>query len=136
ASQDRRLAHRAPLQADLAEADRRTRRRGARPLGDREPHLQLRLGVGWVGDGAEVPALTGARAPVSPRGTADAGEDARLDGARWDVRRGRGWLSSLLGRPPLARPALREDAVRQRAACCELPARLAGDRKGALPDDR
>ena len=44
------------------------------------------------------------------------GADARRDGRRRDVRPARRRLPPLLGRRPLARAALREDALRQRAA--------------------
>ena len=50
------------------------------------------------------------------RGARDGGEDARRDGGRRDVRPARRRLPPLLGRRPLARAALREDALRQRAA--------------------
>ena len=48
------------------------------------------------------------------------------DGLRRDVRPGGRRLRPLLGRRALARPPLREDALRQRAAGPRLPARLAG----------
>ena len=49
--------------------------------------------------------------------------DARRDGARRDLRPDRRRLRPLLGRRRLARPPLREDALRQRAARPRLPAR-------------
>ena len=52
-------------------------------------------------------------------------EDTRRDGRRRDVRPARRRLPPLLGRRPLARAALREDALRQRAAGGRVPARLA-----------
>ena len=54
--------------------------------------------------------------------------DAGADGAGRHVRPGRRRLRALLGRRALARPPLREDALRQRAAGTRLPARLAADR--------
>ncbi len=57
---------------------------------------------------------------------------ARQDDARRHLRPARRRLRPLLGRRQLARPALREDALRQRAAGARLPARLAGDGRGAL----
>ena len=52
------------------------------------------------------------------------------------VRPGRRRLPPLLGRRPLARAALREDALRQRAARARVPARLARHRRRPLPRDR
>ncbi len=66
----------------------------------------------------------------------DGREDARRDGRRRHVRPARRRLPPLLGRRPLARAALREDALRQRAARPGVPARLARHRRGALPRDR
>ena len=60
-------------------------------------------------------------------------DDAGQDGARRHVRRGRRRLPPLLGRQQVARAALREDALRQRAARRLVPPRLPGDRQGALP---
>ena len=52
---------------------------------------------------------------------------------RRHLRPGRRRLRPLLGRRALARPALREDALRQRAAGAGLPARVPGLRRGAVP---
>ena len=52
----------------------------------------------------------------SPEAMAMVVEDARRDGRRRHVRPRRRRLPPLLGRRPLARAALREDALRQRAA--------------------
>ncbi len=131
-----RLADRAPAEGCRLRPSRAERRRRPDDAGDREPHLQLRLGVGRVGAGAEVPAGAGARVPDAPRRAADAGEDARRDGGRGHVRPGRGRVPPLLRRPEVARAPLREDAVRQRAAGGQLSPRLADDRQGAVPDDR
>ena len=56
----------------------------------------------------------------------------RGDGARRDLRPGRRRLRALLGRRDLDGAALREDALRQRAAGARVPARLAGLGRGAL----
>ena len=58
------------------------------------------------------------------------------DGGRRHVRPRRRRLPPLLGRRALARAALREDAVRQRAARPRVPARVARHRRGALPRGR
>ena len=57
--------------------------------------------------------------------------EATLDGmaGRRHVRRRRRRLPPLLGGRPLARPALREDALRQRRARLDLPARLGRHRE-------
>ena len=82
---------------------------------------------------AEVPARVGDRVPAAPRRDRDDRPHAARDGARRHVRPGRRRLRALLGRRPLAGPPLREDALRQRAARPRLPARLAGDRRAAVP---
>ena len=56
------------------------------------------------------------------------GRDPRRDDGRRHLRPGRRRLPPLLGRRGLARPPLREDALRQRPAGARLPARLPGDR--------
>ena len=82
--------------------------------------------------GAEVPAGVGDRVPAAPRrGGHDVGHAAG-DGGRRHVRPGRRRVRALLGRRPLAGPALREDALRQRAPGSRVPARLAGDRRRAV----
>ena len=63
----------------------------------------------------------------------DGRRHARRHGRGRDVRPRRRRLPPLLGRRALARAALREDALRQRAARPRVPARLARDRRGALP---
>ena len=86
---------------------------------------------------AEVPARLDARAPAAPRqATRRSGWSRRPStawprGGMYDRRRRR--LPPLLGRRALARPALREDALRQRAARLRVPARLGRDRRAALP---
>ena len=61
---------------------------------------------------------------------------ARRDGRGRHVRPGRRRLPPLLGRRVLARPPLREDALRPGAAHPRLPARLARRRAPALPPHR
>ena len=87
--------------------------------------------------GAEVPAGDDARLPAAQprpqRGSRDArhGDDvARRDGRRRHVRPGRRRVPPLLGRRLLARPPLREDALRPGAAHRRVPARLPRDRRG------
>ena len=83
---------------------------------------------------AQVPARLGARAAARPRRDATIVErDPRRDGGRRHLRPARRRLRPLLGRRRLARPPLREDALRQRPARPRLPARLAGARPRALP---
>ena len=67
---------------------------------------------------------------------ADGDGDARRDGGRRHVRPRRRRLPPLLGRPRVARAALREDALRQRAARRRVPPRLGRHRQGALPASR
>ena len=99
----------------------------------------VRPPVGRLGAGAEVPERAGARVPAAPRRRAtalgDGHDDARRDGGWRHVRPARRRLPPLLGRRPLARPALREDALRQRAARPRVPARVARHRQRALPRD-
>ena len=76
---------------------------------------------------AQVPARLGARAAAGPRRDATSRRaHARRDDGRRHLRPARRRLRPLLGRRRLARPALREDALRQRPAGPRLPARLAG----------
>ena len=63
-------------------------------------------------------------------------EDARRHGGRRDVRPRRRRLPPLLRRRPLARAALREDALRQRAARSRVPARVGGDGERAVSQGR
>ena len=105
--------------------------------------------------GPEVPAVDGARGTAAPRvadrlppRAGDGGRDVRGDGARWDVRPAGRRLREVRGRPGVGGAALREDALRQRAAAgrlrpvghgvggagrrgdCGLPGPRAGDRGG------
>ncbi len=96
----------------------------------------LRPGLRRLRLGAEVPARVGARVAAAPRRARHGHGDARRHGRGRNVRPRRRRLSPLLGRRPLARPALREDALRQRAARSRLPPRLAAHRPRPLPRDR
>ena len=78
---------------------------------------------GGFGGAPEVPALLDDRVPARARRARDGAPHAAPDGQRRHVRPGRRRLRALLGRPRLARPALREDALRQRAARPRVPAR-------------
>ncbi len=89
----------------------------------REPARGVRPALGRLRPRAEVPAGAGARAPAAARRGGDDAAHARRDGGRRHVRPRRRRLPPLLGRRALARPALREDALRQRAARLGLPAR-------------
>ena len=106
------------------------RRRGARP-----PHA-VRPAVGRLRPRAEVPARVDDRVPAPPRRVRPRSGHARRHARRRDVRPRRRRLPPLLGRRAVARAALREDALRQRAARAGLPARLAFDARGQLPRDR
>ena len=82
---------------------------------------------------AEVPARVGDRVPAARAASARwRCATLRAMASRRDLRPGRRRLRALLGRRHLARPALREDALRQRAARPRLPARLAGHRRATL----
>ena len=76
---------------------------------------------------AEVPAGAGPGVPARPRRARDVDPDAPGDGLRRDPRPCRRRLCPLQRRRALDGPALREDALRQRAAGAGLPSRLAGD---------
>ena len=102
----------------------RRRRDAARPLRPRPGRLRR---------GAQVPARLDDRVPAPPRRDRDDRAHAARDGVRRDVRPGGRRLRALLGGPLLARPPLREDALRQRAARARVSAWLAGDRRAAVP---
>ena len=82
---------------------------------------------------AEVPAGLDDRAPAVARRARDVARHAAGDGAWRDLRPDRRRLRALRGRRDLDGAALREDALRQRAAGARLPARLAGLGRRALP---
>ena len=75
----------------------------------------------------------GDRVAARARRARDVARRRSGDGARRDLRPGRRRLRALLGRRDLDRAALREDALRQRAAGARVPARLAGVGRRALP---
>ena len=112
--------------ADDRAADRARSRRCA----------SVRSGARRLRRRAEVPAassleflLRHARARRLGACARDGRQDARRDGRRRHLRPARRRLPPLLGRRSLARAALREDALRQRAACQRLPARVARHRR-------
>ena len=125
----------------------RARRRGAgsqrgaarrRPVPSTALASAVRRGAGRVRRRAEVPAVDGARAAAAPsrahrrRPCARHGRGhVRGDGSRRHVRPARRRLRALLGRRRVGRAALREDALRQRAAAARLPALVARDRLAA-----
>ena len=87
--------------------------------------------LGRLRDRAEVPARVRRRVPVAPRRVRPRARHARRDGGRRDVRPRRRRLPPLLRRPAVARAALREDALRQRAAGPAVSARVGRDRDDA-----
>ena len=107
--------------------------------GRARPRPRLRAGLRRLRDRAEVPALLRDRAPPASRrrrGARDGATDARRDVRRRAVRRRRRRLPPLLGRRALGRPALREDALRQRAADLRVPPCVGRDGRGPLPHGR
>ncbi len=122
-------AARRPRSGGAAQA--RGHRRGALTRAARRgrarPRARLRARVRRLRDGAEVPPVVGDRAPPAPRlagGARDGAPHARRDGRRRPLRRRRRRLPPLLGRRALGRPALREDALRQRAPHLGVPPRV------------
>src|SRR4051794_40664890 len=81
---------------------------------------------GAVGRRAEVPRDVGDRVPAAPRRAADVALHPAGDGVGRHLRPGRRRLRAVRRRRDLDGAALREDALRQRAARPRLPARLAG----------
>ena len=71
-----------------------------------------------------------------PAASRDGAADAALDGRRRHLRPGRRRLRALQRRRALDGPALREDALRQRAARARVPARLPGQRRCAAAAHR
>ena len=106
---------------------------GADPRGAGLAVGQLRPGQRRLRARAEVPAGVGDRVAARARRARDVARDTRGDGPRRDLRPGRWRVRALRGRRDLDRPALREDALRQRAAGPCLPARMAGLRQRAVP---
>ena len=120
----------APESVDQADEPARARRRG------RGAAPAVRPGQRRLRPGAEVPAGVDARVPAAARRARHDDAHAARDGVGRHVRPGRRRLLALLGRRLLARPPLREDALRQRPARARLPPRLAGQRRPAVPDGR
>ena len=81
-----------------------------------------------VGRRAEVPGFERDRVPAGARRAGDAAADAAPDGRGRHLRPDRRRVRALLGGRALARPALREDALRQRAPGARVPARVPGVR--------
>ena len=114
-------------------------RRGARALGARRstrasstrPLPTLRASYdpvhGGFGGAPKFPAASAIEFLLRRGETEMTAHTLRGDGLGRDVRPDRRRLRPLLGGRALARPPLREDALRQRAARPRLPARLAGD---------
>ena len=132
--------HRGLVADDPAAAGRRRRARAARRRGERgrprggghDAAAFLRRRARRLGRAAEVPAGVDDRVPAAPRRARDGAAHAAPDGLGRDVRPGRRRLRPLQRRRPLDRPALREDALRQRAARPGVPARVAGHRRAAV----
>ena len=109
------------------------RPRGRRGAVERAARGGSTCAHGGFGAAPKFPPALGARVAARPSASTEPGRgDARRDGGRRHLRPDRRRLRPLLGRRALARPALREDALRQRAAGPRLPARLAGARRRAL----
>ena len=92
------------------------------------PARLLRRAQRRLGRRAEVPCGVDNRVPAGPRRARDDPRDPARDGERRHLRPGRRRLLPVRSRRDLDRPALREDAVRQRAAGTGLPPRVAGVR--------
>ena len=90
---------------------------------------------GW-GGAPKFPQASVIEFLLRARRAADGAADAALDGRRRHLRPGRRRLLALQRRRALDRPALREDALRQRAARARLPARLPGQRRRAAAAHR
>ena len=113
-----------PIASSRATIDRETGAWAARRSSRNRWSLEFLMQVATC-DGARPDARTMLAMPRRPR-------HARRDGVRRHLRPDRRRLPPLFDRRALARAALREDALRQRAARTRLPARLAGHRRRAL----
>ena len=114
----RRAAARPPSEPiDAAALDARRRRRCAAQFDA--------VNGGW-GGAPKFPAASTIEFLLRARRAADDALHAALDGLGRHLRPGRRRLRALQRRRDLDDPALREDALRQRAARPRLPARLAG----------
>ncbi len=116
-------------------------RRGDAPPRLRRPARPLRPPPGRVLPGSEVPGAAPAPLPPAlerphgrPARRGDGGEDARLHAAGRDFRPRRVRLPPLLHGRPLARAALREDAVRPGAARHGVHGAVAGDGRRRAPE--
>ncbi len=102
------------------------------------PGRGLRPGCGRLRTGAQVPALDGAGVPAPARSPhrfaqrlRDGGPHAARHGPRRHLRPARGWVRPLLRGCGLGGAALREDALRQRAAARRLHPLVAAERRPA-----
>ena len=118
-------------------------RRGGAGAGAARADPGVRRRARRVRRGAEVPAVHGAGVPAAPprphrvRGrAADGRGHLRGDGPRRDLRPARRRVRAVLRGPRVGRAALREDALRQRAAVPGVRAPVAGHRLGAGPPGR
>ena len=118
--------------ADSSPADERARARGRRGRGRASCARPPTCEHGGFGGAPKFPPASALELLLAPRRAERRRADARRDGGRRDLRPDRRRLRPLLGRRDLARPPLREDALRQRAARPRLPARLPGARPRAL----
>ena len=105
-----------PSSERAAASVERAAHRVAGERGDAGLRASFDRGVGGVRARAEVPAALRARAPAPARRDGAGERTLDRDGGRRHVRPRRRRLSPLLRGRALARPALREDALRQRAA--------------------
>ena len=90
-----------------------------------QAHATTPSNGGW-GGAPKFPPASDDRVPAPARRAPDGAAHAAPDGRRRHLRPGRRRLLALLGRRPVDRPALREDALRQRAARPRVPARVPG----------
>ena len=125
----RRAGRRRPVDA----AHRRAARRRGRPARQGVRRHERRVRRRAEVPAAHEPALPAAPPPAHRRGDATwrSSGTRRGDGPRRHLRPARRRLRALLGRRSLDRAALREDAVRQRAAAAGLHAPVAADRRPA-----
>ena len=107
---------------DAARARRRGRERCADAYDARD---------GGFGGAPKFPQASVDRVPAAARASDDGARHPARDGRRRDPRPARRRLRPLQRRRRLDGAALREDALRQRAARARLPARLAGLRRAA-----
>ena len=139
-----RQAHRGPRSHGAARPGRRRARRRAPRRGARGSWRQ-QFDAEWGGFGGapkfpQTMSLELVLRAHRSSGSADAlrrrDDQPRRHGVGRHLRPPRRRLRPLLGRPPVAGAALREDALRPGPAGAGLPPRLAGHRRAALPPGR